>query len=264
MIPAPRSGVLRGVGVHAEPVRLGGGPAGADLAAAHGDAAARVEPAEALQSAEALEAERHQARQQGRETGLREGRAAAAAEIAAEKATLAEAMQAAVVQLRREQALGNEALARRFESVCAAVGEQVATQLDALERHAVDLAFLSLQKILGQRPHRMEALRSVIGQQVAELRAHGALRIHLHPLDLAAIGPVAGDSIEVVADDRLPLGGCTVQSARGVRDVGLAGQLARLGQVWLDLLAEETAAATAGRTDGVMGTLPAAGRSAAP
>lgn len=252
--------VLRGVGVHAAPVRLQGVRSVSQAARAEepeavlqpeAPPAVIAVPARVSQVTEELASQRRQARQQGYEEGLREGLAAARQRIDAEAAEQRQrhdkALQEALTQLQREQAQAAEALARRFDAVRAALGQQVAEQLKDLEQQAVGLAFLSIQKILGSRVHRIEALRALIEQQVGALKDMGALSVHLNPTDLAAFGPPGDralpddDSVRIVPDPRLALGGCIVHSARGHLDVGLPGQLARLGQVWLDLLADEAA-----------------------
>lgn len=247
--------VLRGVGVHAAPVRLHG--TRSNLEVAREELASAVLPGEVSPAvavpvvpvAEVLESQRQQAYELGFEKGLREGLAAAQqrieAEATAQRAHHEKALEEALGKLQQEQALAERALARRFDGVCSTLKQKAAEQLKGLEQQAAGLVFQSLQKILGTRVHRLEALRAVIEQQVAALRGMGELRVHLHPLDLAAFAGVAdreapfAESVHVVPDERLPLGGCTVHAAQGQLDLGLPGQLARLGQVWLDLLAAE-------------------------
>lgn len=255
-----RSMVLRGVGVHAAPVRLQGvrsaappaGEAKPGPVLPHGaQPAAMAVPQRVAEVDEALASQRQQARQQGHEEGLREGLAAARQRIEAETAAQRErhekALQDALTKVQREQAQAAEALAKRFDALRAALGQQVAEQLKDLEQQAIGLAFLSIRKILGSGAHRIEALRALIEQHVGALKDMGTLRVHLNPTDLAAFGPAAdrplpGDeTVTIVPDARLPLGGCVVHSSRGQLDVGLPGQLARLGQVWLDLPNDEAA-----------------------
>lgn len=258
--------VLRGVGVHAERVRLPGSratvsrtPDAGGVATAgsdeHAPAAHSFESSRAIhggreptvQDAEALALLRDQARRQGYEKGLSEGLAAARerseSELTQQKERHESAMQEAVAKLQREQAQASATLTKRFDSICSALRQQLNAQLLELEQQAVELAFLSLQKILGAGSLRNEVMRTLIEQQIAALRDAGPLHVHLHPVDLALLGR-AGDGrtqdegIHWVADARLPVGGCAIQSNRGRLDIGLSGQLARLGQVWLDLTAE--------------------------
>lgn len=246
--------VLRGVGVHDATVRLGGGGAGPTTVERPEPVAPsqhRGGTADAAPSEQALALLRQQAEHAGYEEGLRQGLAAARQRIDAEVAELArqrehheKAQQEALTQLQREQGQAAGALAQRFDALITEVRTQVAQQLQALERDAVDLAFQSLQKMLGTSSHRVEALRLLIEQQIGESRGIGDLRIHLNPVDLEALGHgddvtlLHGEHMRIVPDARLPLGGCTVHSARGHLDVGLPTQLARLGQLWTDQLAE--------------------------
>jgi len=261
-----QSMVLRGVGVHAERVRLPGGRAVASRTldvggvavvgnGQHARAAHSLEsshtipggPAPAEQDAEALALLRDQARRQGYEEGLREGLAVARergeSELARQKERHEKTMQEAVTKLQREQAQASAALTKRFDSICLALRQQLDAQLLEFEQQAVELAFLSLQKILGAGPLRSEAMRTLVEQQIGALRDAGPLHVHLHPVDLAlfaraADGRTQDEGIHWVANARLPVGGCVIQSARGRLDIGLSGQLARLGQVWLDLTVE--------------------------
>lgn len=235
------STVLRGVGVHAERVRLGGVPlqGGGGLA----PAVPSLQPAPAERDAQTLETLREEARRQGYEEGLREGQTAARqrvdAELAQQKDCHEHALQEAVTRLQREQAQAAEQQRQRVEALCLALRQQVDVRLQELEQQAVELAFLSLQKILGAGPQRIEAMRTLVEEQVAALRAAGPLQVHLHPADLALLqhagdGRTQDEGLQWVADPRLPVGGCVIQSGRGRLDIGLPGQLARLGQAWLE------------------------------
>lgn len=262
----PRSTVMRGVGVNTVPLRLQGArPTTRSPQDEPRDTQSSLEPEPTRQALQAsssldvdtLEAQRELARRIGYEEGHLAGLAAARQRLEAESAAQREchekAIQDARTRLEHEQIQKAEALSGRFEALYTTLCQQVASQLKDLEVQAANLAFLSLQKIFGGRTQRVEALRTLIERQVGELHGIGELRIHLNPTDLEVFGQgeestlLGGAAVRIVPDARLPLGGCIVHSAKGHLDIGLPGQLERLGQVWLESLAQEPAPTTENR-----------------
>lgn len=258
MTEARPSMVLRGVGVHADRVVLQGSRSAklpvqdgvqkalsSDVSLGSAVVLTRTDSVEPSFDGQMLQALHQQARRQGFEEGLRDGLAAAReqveAELAEQRSLYENTTQEAVVKLEREKTLATVELANRFDAVCSGLHQQLASYLQQLEQQAVALAFQSIQTILGADSQRVGALRTLIEQQVSALRDTGALRIHLNPDDFCLFEQgeetsLPDKSVQVAIDTRLPRGGCVIHSRAGRLDVGLPSQLARLGQIWCEVV----------------------------
>jgi len=134
----------------------------------------------------------------------------------------------------RGLAEGREALRERCErarDLIEALGKQVTDRATDCEDSLVSIAFAAVCKVLGEKGCEVEGIRALVRQACAELGAQEALRVRLHPDDVALIDTRGGDGCSgavLVPDAAVSMGGCYVESASGTLDARLETQLAEL------------------------------------
>lgn len=174
--------------------------------------------------------------QAARETGLREG-------LAEAQRRLDEAMRAATEQLQRQtEALQaqmqseHDASIARVDQTLQGLTRAWAQRVDALESDAIELAFAAVCRLMGEARADRAAIAALIEQGIAQLRGGAALRVRVHPDDLAAL---QGDAlmarhpaIQWLADTSVSAGGCLLDTEHGTLDARLDRQLARLASLW--------------------------------
>jgi flagellar assembly protein FliH len=199
---------------------------------------ARVELEEALQRSQARHAEteaelqqlqrdievlRNEAAEDGRESGYKAGHQEARG-----------ALQEQVDQL-----------ARLFEQLSRAREEN----LWASEADLVEVVFASVAKILGETLVDADAVIALVGQSIKQLVSRDRLVIHLSPRDRALLEQVSaergeklfGEGTEIVADERVELGGCLLQTPSGGLDARLEVQLRQLRDSLTEVAARQDA-----------------------
>lgn len=173
--------------------------------------------AEARAQADSL---RREAQRTGYESGLAEGRTVADQELLPARAALEHAVRELATELDERVAL--------------------------LERQAAELAVQLAERIvaaaLGVRPELvLETIRGVLRGVLERDR----LVLEVNPEDLALVQSGVGEiaaklggirDLEVVAESRVPRGGCVVRTVEGEVDATVAGQLDRAREVVLDAL----------------------------
>lgn len=162
---------------------------------------------------EELLAWRREARQDGVERGLAEGRERAAAEYAEELAALASLVAAARASLDRA--------------------------VDGLAEIGVEIVWEAVCKIIGQTMTDRDAVVAVVQEVVRRTKDRAQLVVRVSPTDWTIIaerraqlleGLNAG-AVDIVADERVELGGCLVETRTGGLDGRLEVQLDRLREI---------------------------------
>lgn len=156
---------------------------------------------------------RQQATDAGREQGLQQGRLAAQAEFQQQLDSLR-----AVIQSARN------AHTRHLEEVADEAGE---------------IVFTAVCKILGDGFTNREGAVATVREAVRHSKERGRLLVRVSPEDFELLssrrrelleGAVAGE-VDLVADEKVKLGGCLLEGASGSLDARLELQLQRLREV---------------------------------
>ncbi|MGD8911367.1 MAG: FliH/SctL family protein [Candidatus Thiodiazotropha sp.] len=153
---------------------------------------------------------RQDAAEAGRESGYQAGREEGRAELARQAVHLSELI---------------DRIAKAHEE-----------KLTAFEEEIVEVVFASVAKILGETMVSDDAVIAAVRQSIKQLVTRDRLAIHLSPEDKRLLDKVAaereemlfGQGVEIVADERVELGGCLLQSLTGGLDARLEVQMQQL------------------------------------
>ena len=165
-----------------------------------------------------LKEEVEAAREMARQRGLQEGRAEG----------LEESRQTFAKEIARLKTL-TESIPKMFE-----------TQVHALEDVLVDIAFQAVCKVLGPAAITVDGIQAMVQQATSQTLAQEKMRVRLHPADLALL--VKADVLnnnsphvkaEWLADKRVELGGCMLETNGGELDARLETQIDKLRTVLL-------------------------------
>lgn len=111
------------------------------------------------------------------------------------------------------------------------------------EEEIVEIVFASVAKILGESLVSTDAVIAAVRQSIKQLVSRDRLAIHLSPEDKRLLDEVAseteealfGNGVEIVADERIELGGCLLQSLTGGLDARLEVQMQQLRECLLNI-----------------------------
>ena len=111
-----------------------------------------------------------------------------------------------------------------------------------LTSEIADIVLLIASKFFVHQQHTKDAIVHQVTQILLQLNEKQQLKIALHPKDLALIqqGDIElqvqdDEHIQLLADERLRLGGCIITSEHGVFDAGIERQIDQLKQVLLQM-----------------------------
>jgi flagellar assembly protein FliH len=193
------------------------------------------EPIAAPSVVEAAAHAREEAERAAREQTLREQREREQRE-ALERAQ-AEGYAAGIAQGEAKYAAQVEQLAAVLASAPAAIEAAVVGAEDVI----VEIAYESVCKIVGDALGRREGVVAVVQSVLRNLREREQLVIRVAPDDLALLEshrkdllPYRGTVVALVADERVSLGGCLVESSGGTLDGRLETQMQRLREILFD------------------------------
>ena len=152
-----------------------------------------------------------QARREGYEEGLAQGRAALAGEIEA------------------------------LRKVVVSAGEMLGREIVGVEDAVIDIAFEAVCRIIGTTLTTREGVAAVVRELIRDLPRREQLVVRLSAHDFALLGDQAGTllkgpdglKLEFVADERVALGGCIVEVGGGTLDGRLETQLKQLSDTLL-------------------------------
>lgn len=114
--------------------------------------------------------------------------------------------------------------------------------LAAADDEIAEVVFASVVKILGEGMVGADAVIAAVRQSIKQLVSRDGLTIHLSPGDKRLIDETAagkqeelfGPGVKIVADERVELGGCLLQTRTGGLDARLEVQLRRLRDCLID------------------------------
>jgi flagellar assembly protein FliH len=136
--------------------------------------------------------------------------------------------------LERGEREGKASLAEeteRLRGLAASIGEALDRAIGGAEDAMVEIAFAAACKVLGEAAVTEEGVRAMVQQAARQLRAKENLVLRVAAADHARLAGklvVEGARLEVVADERVTLGGCLVETAGGTLDARLEVQLRQL------------------------------------
>jgi flagellar assembly protein FliH len=166
---------------------------------------------------EQFKAEAEKARELGRQRGLQEGRLSGAEEA------------------RKHF----EADLARVRSIATKLREAVDTQIHGVEDIAVSIAFEAICRVLGDAAVTREGITALVRQAATHATHTERIVARLHPADLQALRDTggldetlsSGVAVSWVADERVVMGGCIVETDSGELDARLETQVDRLRAV---------------------------------
>lgn len=139
--------------------------------------------------------------------------------------------QAGVEQGRAEYDLQLQNVRQLIDSMHGAL----AAGINGAEEVIVEIAFEAVAKILGEALAQRDGVQAAVREVVRGVREREHLVVRVSPRDhqlLAGVGvlPKNGDAprLELVADERVELGGCLIETGGGTLDGRLETQLQRL------------------------------------
>ncbi len=117
------------------------------------------------------------------------------------------------------------------------------------EADLVEVVFASVVKILGETLVGQDAVIAAVRQSIKQLVSREGLVIHLSPKDKALLEALTdqkqekpfGESVEIVADERIELGGCLLQTPSGGLDARLEVQLRQLRDCLVEVATRQEA-----------------------
>lgn len=143
-------------------------------------------------------------RKQAFEDGYRDGYEAGAAKAEEERAALAE----------------------RFTRLAASAEQALAAQIEGAEDAMVEIAYAAACKVIGEAALTEEGVRGAVRTAMRSVRAKEVVVVRIAPSDRELLGAdVPG---EVLADERVALGGCIVETSGGSLDARFETQLRQL------------------------------------
>jgi flagellar assembly protein FliH len=175
----------------------------------------------------------------GREAGFAAGHAEGYA--AGHEAGLGAGSRAAEEAVREAHRVSLERLA----GIVLAAEQQVARRLEQSEDDMVELVFATVCRIAGELAVSRAGVRGMLRHSIAQLADGPLVAVRVHEQDLAVLRgdadfpaalerPGGPRDVQWVADERVELGGCRLESATGTLDLTLETQLARLRDTLLE------------------------------
>ncbi|MGN8064556.1 FliH/SctL family protein [Ralstonia sp. 22111] len=164
-------------------------------------------------------------REEGYQQGLKEGRVDGLAEA---QLTAAQAVEGRLEQLDR---------------LLSAMPEAILQRLDESEDEMVALCFEVICRVIGDRAADPKVVQDMIQNNVRRTSTR-LVAVHVHPADLERLRSDAelntwivrrsaqqGVPVDWIADDRVELGGCILQSPQGSLDARLEAQLESVREI---------------------------------
>jgi flagellar assembly protein FliH len=136
----------------------------------------------------------------------------------------------------------------------AAVATRAEREIEGMHDVIVGIAFEAVCKMLGARALERDAVAAMVREVVARVKQDEAILVRLHPQDCALLRGLAGDiggernfKVELVADEKIALGGCMVETEGGLLDARIETQMERLRAALLEARRPSTGSGSTGR-----------------
>lgn len=131
-------------------------------------------------------------------------------------------------EARAERAEQAAKEAQAFSRLLGSAQQALASQIEGLEDVMVEIAFAAVCKLLGESAFTEGGTRGLVREAMRGILAKEGLVVRLSPADYGALAPSPEPKVEVVADERVALGGCIIETSGGTLDARLEVQLQQL------------------------------------
>lgn len=129
-----------------------------------------------------------------------------------------------------------EAWREEYAKLRSLFSSSLETQLEHVDRYAVDIAFASLGRIVGERYLDANFSAAVVREALQSVRGSTSVKVHVSQQDYDLIRDMDAEladqgqfsDVELVPDPRVSVGGCLIESETGSWDARLETQLQRL------------------------------------
>jgi flagellar biosynthesis/type III secretory pathway protein FliH len=177
--------------------------------------------------------------EQLREESRQEGRRAAEVERQATLQKLEENYETQLKVDRAQQEARLAAECARLQALAAELQRQGPVLQSEAEAAALEIAFQTVTKLLGQHRAEKPWLADLVAQALKAHRVSGPVTVRIAADDFALLkgGEDAGMAIEFTADPALKPGDCLIGFGEGRVDASLAKQLDRIRDIFLESLA---------------------------
>jgi flagellar biosynthesis/type III secretory pathway protein FliH len=144
--------------------------------------------------------------------------------------------EAGVKQAKQESDKERKKLSREVQQLRKLFAANLEEQLQQVDAFAVEIAFAALTKVVGERFGDEEFTRAVVSKAVDSVRGARKVAVHVAQQDFELMQQFGGkltasgqiSEIKFVADPRVTVGGCMIETETGVWDARLETQLQRL------------------------------------
>jgi flagellar assembly protein FliH len=141
-----------------------------------------------------------------------------------------------VKQAKQESDKERKKLSREVQQLRKLFAANLEEQLQQVDAFAVEIAFAALTKVVGERFGDEEFTRAVVSKAVDSVRGARKVAVHVAQQDFELMQQFGGkltasgqiSEIKFVADPRVTVGGCMIETETGVWDARLETQLQRL------------------------------------
>jgi flagellar assembly protein FliH len=150
--------------------------------------------------------------------------------------------EAGIVRGQQEGLRAFEEGAAKIDGVLRAVHDRFVAEISGVEDTLVSIVFEAVCRILGDTLVKPESVRAVVRQVLARVRDQERIVVRVAPADyellthatrLLRLQNGARRRVELVADDRVILGGCLIETDGGNLDARLEMQVQQLRDVLL-------------------------------
>jgi flagellar assembly protein FliH len=153
----------------------------------------------------------------------------------------------------------SEQKSERFDQLIKAISDEIIHRLYMVEEEMVSLVYGTICRVVGQVAASEDGVRQIILQAISELRNRPMASIRLCPDDFAWMQEDKhfstilsqldrGAGVQILADDRVKLGGCIIDSPEGSLDARLEIQLQKISATLLQVFRARAERIKSGQT----------------
>lgn len=136
----------------------------------------------------------------------------------------------------REVGEQNEQKLAQLGQAMALFDETLHAQVQQVDKYAVELAFAALARIVGEQCSNTVFTKAVVEEALASVKGSSKVVVRISQSDLDVLESIRGDlatagqfsELQLVADPRVSVGGCLIETDNGTWDARLETQLLRL------------------------------------
>jgi flagellar assembly protein FliH len=153
-------------------------------------------------------------------------------QAAEESAGYKEGYEKAALEAQKE----NEGKLAELRQAMALFGETLHAQVKQVDKYAVELAFAALARIVGEQHTNAVFTKAVVQEALLAVRGSSKVVVRVSQSDFDVLKNIQGDlvsagqfsELQLIADPRVSVGGCLIETENGTWDARLETQLLRL------------------------------------